>query len=65
MYGKINICVPLPPVFVREFWDHSEKNIEIIKKAISNFNWKKAFENLSIDGQVDFFNETLLNNFQN
>ena len=43
MYGKINICVPLLPIFLRQVWDHSKTNIEIIKKAISNFNWKKAF----------------------
>ena len=38
---------------------------ENIKKAISNFDWNKAFENLSRDGKVDFLNETLLNIFWN
>ena len=36
-----------------------------IKYAISNFNWSKAFENLSVDGKVKHLNETLLNIFRN
>ena len=24
IYGKINICVPLPPVFIREVWNYSK-----------------------------------------
>ena len=39
--------------------------MENIKHAISNFNWSKAFENLSVDGKVKHLNETLLNIFQN
>ena len=38
IFGKINICVPLPPVFVLEAWDYSQGNVENIKKVISNFN---------------------------
>ena len=39
--------------------------MENIKHAISNFNWSKAFENLSVDGKVKHLNETLLNIFRN
>ena len=59
IYGKINIRVPLPPTYVREVWDYEKANIEHIKKAISNFDWNKAFENLSVDEKVDFLNKTL------
>ena len=65
IYGKINIRVPLPPAYVREVWDYQKANIENIKKAISNFDWNKAFENLSVDEKVDFLNKTLLNIFRN
>ena len=42
---------------------------EIIKKQIyknimearSNFDWNKAFENLSVDERVELLNKTLLN----
>ena len=40
-------------------------NIENVKKAISNFDWNKAFENLSLDEKVDFLNKTLVNVFRN
>ena len=36
--GKINICIPLPPKYVREVWYYEKANIENIKKAISNFD---------------------------
>ena len=35
-------------------------NIENIKKAISNFDWNKAFENLSVEERVEFLNKILL-----
>ena len=62
IYGKINIPVLLPPTSVREVM---KKQIENIKKVISNFNWNKAFENLLIDEKVDFLNKTSLNIFRN
>ena len=65
IYGKINIRVPLPPTYVREVWDYRKANVENIKKAISNFNWNKAFENLAIDEKVALLNQTLLNIFRN
>ena len=34
IYGKINIWVPLPPVYVREVCDCSKANVENIKKII-------------------------------
>ena len=40
-------------------------NIENIKKAISNINWNKGFENLSTDEKVELLNKTLLNIFRN
>ena len=60
IYGKANICLPLPLV-----WDYSKANIENIKKAISSFNRNKTCENLSLDGKVELLNETLLNIFRN
>ena len=39
--------------------------MENIKYSISNFNWSKAFENLSVDGKVKHLNKTLINIFRN
>ena len=43
IYGKINIGVNLPPIYVREVWDYGRTNVETSKKAKSNFNWNKPF----------------------
>ena len=52
IYAKINNRVPLPPINVCEVWDCGKANAENIEKAISNFNWNKAFENLSTDEYI-------------
>ena len=65
IFGKIDIRVPLPPVYVREVWDYSKVNVEHIKKAISNFNWHYTFKDISIGEKVKLLNETLLNIFRN
>ena len=64
IHGKIDIRVPLPPVYVCEVWDYHKANIENIKEAVSNFNWNRAFKNLSVDEKVELLNETL-NIFRN
>ena len=58
--GKIKIRVPLPPLYVRKVWNYNQANLQNIKKAISNFNLSKAFEDLCVDGKVERLNETRL-----
>ena len=65
IFGKIDIRVPLPPVYAHELWDYSKTNVEHVKKAISNFNWHYTFKDLSVDEKVKLLNETLLNIFRN
>ena len=64
IYGKINIRVLLPPVFIREVWNYSKANVQNIQKTL-DFNWRRAFESLSVDSKVDLLNEALLNIFRN
>ena len=47
--------------YVREVWDYNKANIKTFKSP----DWKKAFENLSVDEKVDLLNETLFNIFWN
>ena len=60
-----DIRVPLPPAYARKTWDQGKVNTKYIKKAISSFNWNKAFENLLVDAKVETLNEILLNIFRN
>ena len=48
-----------------EVLDYRKANIENISKSISNFNWTRAFENLSVDKKVELFKETSLNIYRN
>ena len=57
IFGKIDICTPLPAVYICAVWDHSEANEENIRNTI---NWSKAFKNLPVDGKVEHLNETYL-----
>ena len=34
-------------------------NVENIKKAVTNFNWNRPFENLSVDEKLELLNKTL------
>ena len=64
-FGKINIRIPLPPSYVREVWDYRKANVKSMPKAVQTFDRVKAFGNLSVDGEIDVLNETLMNIFRN
>ena len=65
IYGKITTRLHLPLKYIREVSDYKKANIQNVKKAISNFDYNKAFENLSVDEKVELFDKTLLNIFKN
>ena len=56
IFGKVNIRIPHPPGYVCEVWDYGSANTKNIQKAVRNFDWKKAFRNLSVDRKADFRN---------
>ena len=45
IYGTLNFNVPLPLPLYRETWDYKHANTENTQKAISMFDWHKAFKN--------------------
>ena len=65
IFAKINAKISVPPAYSREVWDYKNANAKGKQQSISRFNWKKAFENLSINEKVDLLNATLLNLFRN
>ena len=48
-----------------EVWHCKEANADLIKRAINNFNWEKAFSNTNINEKVSLFNKTILNILNN
>ena len=65
IFGKINFNIPLLPPFYRDIWDYKRAIVEIAQKAITNFNWKQAFSNSSVNENVRLFGDTLKNIFSN
>ena len=65
IFGKICSNIPLHPPFYRDIWDYKRANVEMIQKAITDYNWKRAFSNSSVNENVRFFGETLKNIFSN
>ena len=40
IFGKISSNIPLHPPFYRDIWDYKRANVEMIQKAITDYNWK-------------------------
>ena len=48
-----------------EVWHYKDANTELIRRAINEFNWQRAFLNTNVNEKVDIFNSTILNIFSN
>ena len=57
IYAKLNLKMQYPPPYTREIWDYGKSRFDLINEAIENFDWNKD--------QVNLFNTTILNIFQN
>ena len=60
-----NLKIYYPRPYLREVWHYKEANADLIKRAISNFNWEKAFSDTNINEKVSLFNKTILNILNN
>ena len=65
IFAKFNLKIYYPPPYLREVWHYKEANADLIKRAISNFNWEKAFSDTNINEKVSLFNKTILNILNN
>ena len=65
IFAKIDFKIEFPPPYQRLTWDYKNANKNSIITAINNFDWEKAFSNVSIHGQVEILNNTILNIFSN
>ena len=65
IFGKFNLEVVYPPPYVREVWHYKYANAELIRQAVNEFNWQRAFLNTNVNEKVDTFNSTILNILSN
>ena len=57
IYAKFNLQIYYPPQYYREVWHYNNANTELIRRAVDQFNWQKAFLNKHVSEKVNIFNE--------
>ena len=57
VFAKFNSHIVYPPPYLCEIW--------LIRRAVKEFNWERAFSNTSVNEKVDIFNRTILNILSN
>mgnify|MGYP001793479390 CR=1 FL=1 len=61
IYAKINFKTYFPPPYERLVWHYSRAKVENIRMSLDRINWEREFHDLTIDKQVELFNNHLLN----
>ena len=64
-YGTLDFNVPLSPPYYGDIWDYKNADTESIQKAISNFDWPKAFRNKNANENCKLLMDTFMNIFRN
>ena len=64
-YGTLDFYVPLSSLYYRDIWYYKNADTESIQKAISNFDWPKAFRNKNANESCKLMMDTLMNIFKN
>ena len=65
VFAKFDLKIYYPPPYEREVWHYQEADSILIRRAIHEFNWKRALSNLNVDEQVTVFNRIILNIMKN
>ena len=65
VFTKFNLHIVYPPPYLREIWPYREANTRLIRPAIIEFNWERAFSNTRVKEKVDIFNSINLNILSN
>ena len=65
IYGTLNFDIPHPLPHYRDVWDYKHANTESIQKAISPFDWSKAFLHQNAKEKCKILTDVLLNVFKN
>ena len=61
----LTLSIFYPPSYERTAWYYERGNTELIRRAIDQFDWLRAFSNAIVDEKVPFFTKTLLIIIQN
>ena len=65
VFAKFNLRIYYPPPYPREIRHYKQANTELIRRAITDFNWDRAFLNTNVNEKVSIFSSTILNILNN
>ena len=65
IYSKLNLRTEYPPPYIRKCWDYNRSETDSINRFIEMFDWSYLFSGKNVHEQVELFNKTLINIFQN
>ena len=65
VFAKFNLQIFYPPPYPREIWHYKQANSELIRRAIGNFNWDRAFLNTNVNEKVSILTSTVMNILSN
>ena len=66
IFCKINFKIPTLPKYVRKIWHFNRANIDLIRRAINEFEWVTKLRNYrNPNDQVDLLNKSILNIMSN
>ena len=51
----------LPTTNPQEIWHYKQANTKLIRRAIADFNWGRAFLNTNVNEKFSIFSNTILN----
>ena len=65
IYATVNYKIYFPPPYERKIYHYNRADTKSIQNCLANIDWDRAFYNLSVNQQVDTFNNYLMNTFSN
>ena len=53
------------PKYPREIWHNKQANTELIRRAITDFKWDRAFLSTNVNEKLSIFSNTIMNILSN
>ena len=55
IFAKFNLEIVYPPPYVREVWHYKNADTVLIRRAIKEFSWQRAFFNTNVKGGTKLY----------
>ena len=65
VFTKFYLQLYYPSPYPREIWHYKQAITELIRWAITDFNWDRAFLNTNVNEKVSIFSNIILNILSN